>query len=354
MLQKKYLLPIMLLVQILVLQIISFFPGIVENYYSNGIYLGISNFSRIVLGWIPFSVGDIAYFIIIFWGLHWFWKKRKTWRSHWKDNLLHTLSVLSIACFLFHLLWAMNYHRVRLFDNMAIATDYSDADLLKFTTRLIAKTNQLQLQITKSKDAKVVFPYSQEIIFDKNLEGYELLARQYPFFEYKHPSIKKSIMSLPLTYMGFAGYLNPFTNESQVNYKLPMYTFPTVAAHEMAHQLGYASESEANFIGYMASIKNEDAYMQYSGYVTALRYCLANWDVRNQKVLTDLLKTVNPGILKNFKESDDFWESYESFIEIGFKWFYDNFLKLNQQEDGLDSYSKFVDLLVNYYRDRVL
>ncbi|RZJ32955.1 MAG: DUF3810 domain-containing protein, partial [Flavobacterium sp.] len=169
------------------------------------------------------------------------------------------------------------------------------------------------------------------------------------YFRYQNPSIKKSLISLPLTYMGFAGYLNPFTNEAHVNYMLPMYNFPTTAAHEMAHQIGFASESEANFVGYMASVKNPDLYFQYSGYVTALKYCLGNWEVRDEHVLDQLEKTVNPGILQNFKDSRTFWDSYETFIEEGFKVFYDNFLKLNQQE-GLESYNRFVDLLVNYYK----
>ena len=45
---------------------------------------------------------------------------------------------------------------------------------------------------------------------------------------------------------------------------------------------------------------------------------------------------------------------YETFIESGFKIFYDNFLKFNRQKDGLESYSKFVNLMVNYYQDKEL
>jgi hypothetical protein len=348
-LKKKYVLPILLLVQIIALKILALFPEFVEQYYSNGLYKNLSHFERLVLGWIPFSIGDVIYFVVIFLVLKWFWKRRKTFKSEWKDNVLKALGFISILYFLFNFLWGINYHREKLSEKMHIGKDYSDADLLAFTKRLIVKTNALHLEITKNDNAKVIFPYSQQQVFEKNLEGYDNLAKVYPVFKYESPSIKKSIISLPLTYMGFAGYLNPFTNEAQVNYKLPMYPFPTTTAHEMAHQIGYASESEANFIGYLASIKNKDLYFQYSGYVTALRYCLANWEVRDEKVMKELMKTVNPGILKNFKESQDFWDGYETFIETGFKIFYDNFLKLNQQE-GLESYNRFVDLLVNYYK----
>jgi hypothetical protein len=70
--------------------------------------------------------------------------------------------------------------------------------------------------------------------------------------------------------MGFSGYL--FT-EAQVNYIGPMYSFPMTTNHEMAHQMGFASETECNFIGFLASIKMI-IYIQYSGYSYALRYCL--------------------------------------------------------------------------------
>jgi hypothetical protein len=351
---RKLILPLFLLVQIIGLQILSFFPEFVEHFYSNGLYVWISKFSRITFDIVPFSIGDLIYFIVIFLVLKWVWNKRKTWKTRWKTNVLRVLSFLSVFYFLFHLLWAMNYHRVPLFEKMTIERDYSDADLLVFTKKLIAKTNAIHRQIEKNDSLKVVFPYTQEQVFEMNLKGYQSLSEQYSFFAYENPSIKKSLISLPLTYMGFSGYLNPFTNEAQVNDMMPMYGFPMTACHEMAHQLGYASESEANFIGFLASIKNDNLYFKYSGYSSALRYCLRNWHIRDEKVLGELLKTIHPGILANYQESEDFWKQYETFVEKGFEIFYDNFLKFNQQKDGMESYSKFVNLMVNYYKEREL
>ena len=161
-------------------------------------------------------------------------------------------------------------------------------------------------------------------------------------------------MSLPLTYMGFGGYLNPFTNEAQVNDKLPMYGFPNVVCHEMAHQIGFGSESECNFIGFMAGVKNENLFFQYSALSNALRYCMSNIGMKNEKEFDRLKVKINPGILENYKESEKFWEQYDTFIDKAFHAFYDQYLKSNQQEDGIDSYSKFVDLLVNYYKEKAI
>jgi hypothetical protein len=352
--KKKYYLPLGLLIQIVLVQLISFFPEFIEGFYSNGLYTSISYFSRIIFGFIPFSIGDFGYLFAIVFLIIGYTKNRKIIKLSWKDRLLKILSYFSVFYFFFNILWGLNYYRVPLFEKLKIEKEYSNEDLLKFTKLLIAKTNSIHSQITQNDSLKVVFPYSQEQVFEMNLNGYQSLSKQIPSLNYKHPSIKKSLFSLPLSYMGFSGYLNPFTNEAQVNDKIPMYNFPTTLTHEMAHQLGYASESEANFIGFLASINNENIYFQYSGYNHALHYCLSNWKFNDEVQFKKLLKTVHPGIINNYKESEDFWNDYQSFVETGFHLFYDRFLKINQQKDGIDGYSRFVDLLVNYYKNENL
>ncbi len=352
--KRKYLLPLFLLLQLLLLNSLSYFSFYVENFYSNGLYKAISGLLRLLFGWIPFSVGDLIYLATILFIIKWIWKKRGSWKKNWKKNILQVLSFLSVFYFLFYSLWAINYYRQPLFEKMKIEREYSDEDLLLFTKKLIERTNNIHRQLTNSDTTAVKYPYSYEETFKMNLNGYDHLAKELSFFKFSKLSIKKSLFSLPLTYMGFGGYLNPFTNEAQVNYLMPMYNFPTTSCHEMAHQMGYASESECNFIGFLASVKNENLYFKYSAYSFALRYCLGNWSFRNEETFKELMKEIHPGILKNYKESEDFWIQYETPIERGFHIFYDNYLKYNQQTDGMASYSKFINLMVNYYKTREL
>ena len=341
---------IFLVLQILLIQVLGYFPAFVEQYYSNGFYPILAEFSRKILGGIPISVGDLAYFIVVFLLLKWFinlFRKKKKW----KEIALDLAKGLSVFYFLFHLLWGINYYREPLFEKMQIEKEYSDADLLRFTKEMIAQTNAIQVLITKDPDQKVINNLSQEEIFDLSSKGYTNLANRHSFFDFKNPSNKKSLISLPLSYMGFSGYLNPFTNEAQVNDRVPMINFPFTVCHEMAHQIGYASESEANFIGFLAVTQNENLYFKFAGYSSALRYCLRNWEARNTEVGKQLLTEINPGVLENFKDSALHWQQYETFIEDGFKIFYDNFLKVNHQEEGMESYSKFLNLLINYSKN---
>ena len=346
MIQKKHILPILLFIQIIVLKIASFFPEFIEKYYSNGLYLVISKISRTTFGITSISIGDLIYGIVLFLVFRWFWNMRKTWKTNWKDNVLKVLSFASVFYFLFHFLWATNYHRVKLFEKMEIDKEYSIEELEAFTLKLIKKTNVIHQQITQNDSVKVVVPYSTQEIFDLSVKSYSLLEKEYSFFGYEQESIKPSLISVPLSYMGFGGYLNPFTNEAQVNDCLPKYNFPTTTLHEMAHQIGYASESEANFIGFLASIKSEDIYFKYSGYSFAVKHCLRNLERIEEGRSEKFLPFINLGILENFEESKQFHEEYKTFVEPIFKTFYDNFLKFNQQKDGLEGYSKFVGLMI--------
>ena len=148
--------------------------------------------------------------------------------------------------------------------------------------------------------------------------------------------------------MGFSGYLNPLTGEAQVDHLIPETNLPFTCSHEIAHQLGIASESEANFVGFLAAINHEDPYFQYSAYILVLRYAL--FDIRryDPELFQNYLNRIPKGIIKNMRESDEFWKKYENPIEPLFKLFYDNYLKYNQQKDGLESYNQIMGLVISY------
>src|SRR3989337_2578771 len=63
MLHPKKLTWTILIILALCIKVFAVFPELVEKYYTHGIYQYISIAQRTVLGWIPFSVGDILYFL---------------------------------------------------------------------------------------------------------------------------------------------------------------------------------------------------------------------------------------------------------------------------------------------------
>lgn len=350
----KLIIALSLIPQILLIKLLANFPEFVENYYSNGIYKWISKGMHFAFGWIPFSVGDLLYTVASIYIIRWFFINRRRLRKDTKHYILDILSAVSIAYFAFHILWAFNYYRLPLHASLKIENEYSTDQLVKFTEDLILQTNVIHGIIEKNEASKVVMPYTKGELLKLTPKGYEQLAKEYPHLSYWPSSLKRSIYSLPLTYMGFSGYLNPFTNEAQIDGLIPTYKYPTTASHEIAHQLGYAAENEANFIGALAAMKHENIYFNYSGYSFALRHCLNDIYLRDPVKYEELLMKVNIGVLKNYEESRLFWKSYENVSEVFFKNTYSGFLKANNQKGGIDSYSYVVALLVNYFKTNTL
>jgi hypothetical protein len=350
--KKKTILALSLIPQILLVKILSHYPEFVEQYYSNGLYPIISKVFRFTLGWLTFSFGDFVYAFSILYIIRWFYKNRRRLRRDTKNWVIDIASALAIIYGAFHLFWGMNYHRLPLHKSLNIEKEYTTEQLVEVTKKLIKQSNLLHTQITKNDTLKVDIPFSKSDVFKMTPNGYKHLKNTFQTLEYYPVSIKKSLFSYPLTYMGFSGYLNPLTNEAHVDGLIPIYKFPTTSAHEVAHQLGYAAENEANFIGCLATINHDDIYIKYTGYTFGLRYCLNEIYRRDETLYEEISETVNSGILKNYKEVREFWEAHQNPTEPLFKLFYGNFLKVNKQSKGMQSYNYVVALLVNYFKDK--
>lgn len=345
---KAWISPLLLPVQILIVSGLSNYQDWIETHYSLTFYPKISRLLRSIFGIFPFSVGDILYLILAIniIALLLKWRKGKT---NTIGVLRSALTFASVIYFLFHFFWGLNYYRKPLHQVLEIDNTYDTVQLEKVTLQLLEKSNRLQQEIAIYDTLSVKITYQTEEIFNATPAAYKALSKEFPKLTYQPISIKKSMISTALTYMGFGGYLNPFTNEAQVNSLIVPYKMFTTSCHEIAHQLGFAKENEANFIGVLACINSDDVFFKYSGYTFALRYCLAELYKRDYQKYSCIKEKINPGILKNYEENRTFWESYKNPLEPYIKKFYDQFLKVNNQEKGIESYNYVVALFVNYF-----
>lgn len=346
----KTLIALSIVPQILLVKIIGSFPHFVETYYSSGIYPVISKIARYIFGWIPISVGDIIYSIAAVFLIRFLVKKLPKLFKKPIEILRECFVVIAVLYALFHLLWGFNYYRLPLHEKLGLSELYTQEELYNYTNYLIQQSNSLHKQLNPDSTAIIKIPYSREEIYQKSLEGYQKLADQYPNLQIETQSIKTSLYSTGLTYMGYGGYLNPFTNEAQVNGLQINYRYPVVSCHEQAHQIGYSAENEANFIGFLAAIHNSDLYFKYSGYLYVLRYALAAVERKSPEQFEVLKNQLYPGIIKNYIEVNTFWKKYKTKAEPYFKRTFNSFLKANNQKKGIKSYSYVVALLVNYHK----
>ena len=78
--------------------------------------------------------------------------------------------------------------------------------------------------------------------------------------------LKRTIFGPFFRWTAVDGMINPFGLEVLANPDLLPFERPFVAAHEWAHLAGYADESEANFVGWLACLR-ADVPAQYSGWL---------------------------------------------------------------------------------------
>jgi hypothetical protein len=348
--------PLLLSAGLLSLQVFGYsllrnFPAFVERWYSMGIYPYIGRAMRIGLGWIPFSFGDVLYVLIIVLSLRWIIVHFKEVVTLSRKRYTQIFTALNIILAFFHFAWGFNYYREPLNEILDLEATYTDEELIRVTQQLVFTANELHRQLQANDSLKVEFTRSQSELFPLAPSGFSNLGEVYPSLDYGPASIKKSLLTLPLTYMGYSGYLNPITGEAQTNGYINNYKTPVLILHEMSHQLGFAKENEANFIAVLAGMNHDDIYFQYSATIFALGYCLNDLAMKNPEQLAFIRADMRYGIIKNYQELRDFWEPYDdNIVEQISQKTYESYLKANNQPDGMRTYSYVVALLVNHYK----
>ena len=347
--KTSLLLWISILPQLLFIYYIRRNPEWVESYYSEKIYPLVYKLHGGFFNLFSFSVGDLLYFFMIFFSIRYFYK---FFTFEVKKPLLIVREIgalVALISLLFHLTWGINYHRKPLNEQMGMSIEYDQTDLENTLNYLVTKSNELHLSLVGIDSLAVDFPYSKEELFEKTVSFDPLTNNQLEEI-YK---VKKSLFSLPLTYMGYSGYLNPITLEAQVNSKIPKVSFITTILHETAHQMGYASEKEANFIAFFSAINSEDPYVQYAGYTFAIRYCYGDLLISDRKKAIEIIGNLNPGIIKNIRVVNRFWLDYKNPLRPIFKKSYDEYLKVNGQKSGIMSYNEMVGLVINHHKKSI-
>jgi hypothetical protein len=342
-----------LLAAAVLIKVFSFFPGAVEKYYSRGIYPVIAWTQRALLGWIPFSVGDLLYGVVFVVVVLWIVRSiRKLVRREIPRGWL--LRGLGRAVFaglwvyvLFNLLWGLNYDRLGIANQLQLQVlPYHTEDLDRLTGLIVRELNALDTvaRANRNQLGRLSFLRADAV------EAYDSLAIAEPRFAYRVRSVKTSLFSYPGLYIGFAGYYNPFTGEAQVNIRDPSFTLPYTACHEMGHQLGYAKENEANFIGFLAATASPDPAVRYSTYLDLYQYALRELYFRDSMLARNYRSMLAPGVREDLRELRRFNRKYENDLEPKIWAAYSRYLRANGQPQGVNTYSEVTAWLIAFVK----
>ncbi|ATL47829.1 hypothetical protein COR50_12005 [Chitinophaga caeni] len=322
------------------------------DFYFHRWYVSISKGLRYVLGNVPFSIGDVIYTTWIIIGIVFLFKivfnaVRVKWREAAYILLQAVHSVLHIYL-AFLLLWGYNYQRNSVEEdfNLPPSAHYDANSLYRLSDTLVNMANgELEMIFREKLDRDL----PKEQLFGMAAAAYDRLATENVHLNYTYTSIKPSLYNKWLNYIGVTGYLNPFTNEAQVNTSVPGFTLPFTTCHEIAHQLGYAPEEDANFVGFVVASQSKDPRFRYSAHFEMLLYSVRMLGRQNDSLAQVILEKTLPGIREDYKTLRTFYENYQGPVDDYSRLLYDQYLKANQQEMGVQSYSEVVRWLLVYY-----
>jgi uncharacterized membrane protein YidH (DUF202 family) len=347
---------IILVALALFVKIFSLFPEAVEHYYSLGVYPYIANFLRLLFGWVPFSVGDVLYLIagtigvikLIVFLIELF--RRKITRQLLLQKLKRLIAFILIVYILFNTLWGLNYNRVSMAQQFHLSRqEYSTRELTSLVQLLTDSLNAIASSYVR--DNRV---FAKRPVFRKATVAYTIANKHYSLLYYPYPSIKSSLYGSILNYTGVSGYYNPFTGEAQVNTAMPGFVLPFVTCHEIGHQIGYAKEDEANFAGFLTADLHPDTIFRYAAYFDMYSYARRELYQRDSISAKAIGQQLSPHIKADFIYLKNFYKSYENPVEPLITKIYAQYLKVNQQPGGMDTYSEVVAMLVAYYKKQGL
>ena len=301
---------VLLIVLVILIKWLALYPETVERYYTYGFYPVIARVQRFLLGWIPFSIGDLFYaflvLLIIFRVVRFFRVlfTRRMNRAYLLAALQQSIFLVLFVYVFFNGLWGLNYNRVGIARQLSLDVRlYDMPDLDTLATTLQSQLNLYAAQVeTDGSPAR----RSKKSLFDGAKDAYTAAEESHPFLRYEGRSVKPSIFSYAGNYLGFQGYYNPFSGEAQVNTTIPHFLEPFVTTHEIAHQIGYAKENEANFVGFLACLHSGSAAMRYSMYFDMYNYAVGEIYRRDSVRARQLGTTLHPrvkadvGVLRDF------------------------------------------------------
>lgn len=365
--KTKYFSLILFPIALLLNFIASKIPNIVEKYYSQVINKAIVQVLSKISGIFPFSLYEITIYIIVI-SVFLFlcstvftvFNKKKNLKAFLKNSILNILSIVSIVYFLFVVLWGINYNRIPLETtlinkyNLENSTSikskqHSVKELTKLYKFLVAKANEARRHTLQNKDGVVKSNTDYKGIINRAQLGYDNILDILPSVSGSYSKAKYVISSNLMCYTGITGIYFPFTGEANVNIAIPDLYIPCTVEHEMAHQRGFASEDEANFIAYITSIKHGDIDFNYSGYILALNYTASALSKVDYDAYVEISAGISDSVRRDLKNESEFWKKYEGKIDKISNEFNDSYLKANGIVEGTQSYGKMVDLLLTYY-----
>ena len=318
-------------------------PSLVERFYARGVYPAIqaqltplSNRTAVTLFDVTLAIAIIA--LVVGW-IHWLRRARRE-RSirPLGRGLFASLTGAAIVYLWFFFAWGLNYAR----PTLASQLPYDASRVTPIAVRLLAEHAVREANRTHAAAHAAGFPGihdSPRPLIDALHQVERELGRPRPTVVAQP---KTSWLSPFFRASGVSGMLAPFYLETLLNPDLTGPERPSVLAHEWAHLSGYAPESDASFVGYLAALRAGPA-AEYSAWLEMVSEAANQLQPVTQQLV---LKDLEAGPRRDQAAIRERLKALVQPVERAAWSTYDQMLKSQGVEEGVQSYSRVIQLLI--------
>jgi hypothetical protein len=315
----------------------------VERWYSRWLYPIIQANVTSLSNRVPIALFDVA-IVVVSLTLIAIWirsirlaRKRPILRPLWR-GFVATLTVLAAVYLWFLAAWGFNYARTPLESQI----EFNKARVTPQAVRQLAEHAIAQANRTHAAAHAAGFPAitdSPQALIDALHSVEKDLGRPRPTVI---ATPKRTIFAPYYRAAGVSGQLGPFFLETLLNPDLTGPERLAVLGHEWAHLAGYAPESDASFVGLLAAIRSGPAG-EYSAWLDLVSEASSQLQPVTQRLV---LQQLEAGPRQDQNAIRERLKKLIRPVEQAAWASYDQMLRSQGVEEGVQSYSRVIELLI--------
>ncbi len=269
------------MITLLLHYVLSYFPEIVEEYYTKFLFVGVRYMFDYSIGLLPFSLfyfllmfvlGSLIYRIFLWFRLV-FLIKAIPFGLKLKLSIISVFSLASKIFVAFSFLWGFNYYRMSVEDKLDLNVGElrEQEVLVEFHKQRKAAADlrrQIDFKLGNIPTSKDI-PENLDAIIKADLEA---VLKDIGYDPVGNPPMRFIKPEGFLYSFGITGYYNPFLGEANMDRGFRPLYIPFLYAHELVHAYGFADEGTANFLAYLTCERSDNLFVKYSGRLIYLQY----------------------------------------------------------------------------------
>lgn len=307
----------------------------VERVYWHTFYLSLQPYVTFASNLVPFALLDVGVVVVLGLLILFFvrdWRTRGAARALGR-GLVRLATVAAGIYILFLITWGLNYRRVPLearldFDRARITHEGAR----RFAALAIERVNEGYARA----HAETFRPEALQYSF---AEAQSLLGSD-RFATTGRP--KRSLAGLYFRFAAIDGMTVPVFLEVILNPDVLPVERPSVLAHEWAHLAGYADESEANFLAWIAGVRSSDPVAQYSAWLDACSHATSALP----RSVRASLPRLDEGPRKDLRDIAARYARSSPLVRNAARGAYDSYLRANRIQEGIDNYGAVLQLML--------